>query len=158
MRTFWIDRTIDVAIVSGANHLAVSLFSAATLEAFQLTIVRTIVNLDIWHLRDVVGVERVSLGIGLASEQGFAAVDGEADPGEETQSPIRGWVWRGQYVIGGAQTELRTVRVEKDIRAMRKLENGVYYIGLRSNNIDTASFDPHVTGMVRTLVGHPEKT
>jgi len=161
MRTFWRDETIDVDIVTGAIHQAVQLLDGIGVgtgrREDQLTIVRTIIGLNLWHVRDSIGDQLLSIGIGVASQQGFAAIDGEADPGEESQFPIKGWTYRGQYVVIGQTTDATAyTRIDKDIRAMRKLENGIYYLGLRNDNLTPTAFNVRVTGLIRMLVGVPD--
>ncbi len=59
-----------------------------------------------------------TLGLFMGTTEGIAAA-AVPEPGVSGDNP--GWMWRAQYPIrGGAENVLESVRVDVDLRAMRK--------------------------------------
>jgi len=152
MATFWRDRIINQVVVDGAHARVVLLDQSDRQE--QLTVIRAIFGLTLWHVRDAIGEQNVSIGLGLASAEGSAIAGGAgvANAAVETDFPLRGWMFRSQYLLSGQVVDQHSVRIEKDIRAMRKMENGVLYLSINSANLLASAFDVHVTGIMRFLM------
>ncbi len=157
MPRLWIDTPMDLAVVVGTPAvLSLMTGVSATQTRFdQMTLLRTIIGIDIAHaVHDSgEGSQRVSVGIAVASQEAFAAA---ALPDTEigTDFPTRGWVWRALYRVWGFaadQPAVFTRRVDLDIRAMRKLENGESYITAANVNQEGTTGTVNIVGMVRQL-------
>ncbi len=129
---FWIDTSFAVDVASGAENLT-SLMSgvSATQSRRGWTMVRTIIGIDIAHtVHDSgEGSQTVHMGIGVTSQEAFAS-GSVPDPDVATDHPTRGWVIRAAYRCWGFaadQAQYNVRRVDKDIRAKRKLDNGEMY-------------------------------
>ena len=121
-----------------------------------LTLLRTIVGCHIGALihDSGEGVQIVDLGIGVASQDAVAA-QALPDPNVATDYPPRGWVWRARYLTYGftaGAEDIFTNRVDKDIRARRRLDNGdAYIIVNNSAEQGPVAHTIGVTGLIRQL-------
>ena len=157
MPRLWIDTHLNSSIASGAQVDA-SLMTgvSATQTRFdQMTLLRTIVGIDIaYTVHDSgEGSQLVNLGIAIASQEALAA-GVVADPGTSTDFPTRGWVWRAQYRIFGFAADQPAVfdrRVDLDLRAQRKLENGEAFIVIANVAHEGVATAIDVTGLIRQL-------
>ena len=157
MPRLWIDTVVQSTIaVGGSTVLSLMTGVSSTQSRFdQMTLLRTIIGLDIG--RQVYdsgeGSEIVSLGIGIASQEAFAA-QVLADPFTSTDFPTRGWIWRGVYRVFGFaadQPAVFTRRIDLDLRSQRKLENGEAYINMQMSSLEGAPSISQVVGLVRQL-------
>ena len=157
MPRIWIDTIVNVAIASGAQSL-ISLMtgvSAVQPRFDRMTLLRTIVGLDIaYTVHDSgEGSQSFSVGIGVASQEAFAAGT-VSDPETDTDFPTRGWVWRARYRIFGFaadQPAIFTRRVDIDLRAQRKLENGEAFIVMTNGALEGVVTAVSPLGLVRQL-------
>jgi hypothetical protein len=157
MPRIWIDTVLNVAVATSATVLT-SLMTgvSATQTRFdQMTLLRTIVGIDIARtVHDSgEGSETFSIGIGIASQEAFAAAS-LSDPQIATDFPTRGWIWRAQYRIFGFAADQPTIftrRVDLDLRAMRKLENGEAFVTMVNLAQEGVSSADTVTGIIRQL-------
>ncbi len=157
MARFWVDTTFNDDVVVGAQLLRSLMtgFSSPQTRADQMTLLRTIIGIDCARtVHDSgEGSERVSIGIGLTSQEAFAA-GVVADPETNTDFPVRGWVWRANYRVFGFAADQPTIftrRIDKDVRAMRKLENGEMYLVCSNAALEGVSGTVRLTGLVRQL-------
>ena len=157
MPRLWVDTVVNATVVVGTQYLQglMTGVSAAETRLSQMTLLRTIIGIDIARtVHDSgEGSEAISIGIGIASQEAFAAGT-VADPGVSTDFPLRGWVWRTRYRIWGFaadQPAIFTRRVDLDIRAQRKLENGEAYLAADLVAVEGANSGVNVTGTIRQL-------
>ena len=157
MPRLWIDTVINPTVVIGTQLLQglMTGVSATDTRLSQMTLLRTIIGLDLARtVHDSgEGSEAISIGIGIASQEAFAAGT-VADPGVSTDFPTRGWVWRQRYRIWGFaadQPAIFTRRIDLDIRSQRKLENGESYMAADLIAVEGANSTVNVTGIIRQL-------
>ncbi len=157
MPRIWIDTGLGL-VVASAGQANVSLMTgvSATQTRFdRMTLLRTILGFDIaYAVRDSgEGSQLVSIGIGVTSQEAFAA-GSLPDPEVDGDFPARGWVWRNRYRIFGFaadQPAVFTRRVDLDLRAMRKLENGEAYLIAANGAVEGATAVINIHGIVRQL-------
>ena len=118
-----------------------------------MTLLRTIIGVDIAHLvhDSGEGSQQVSVGVGVVSQESFAA-GSLPDPEVVADFPIRGWIFRARYRIFGFaadQPQFMTRRIDMDIRAKRKLDNGESYWRSVNTNEEGVIGVILVSGMVR---------
>jgi len=130
-------------------------------EEVNKTVARLIVGIDL-HIdnpdTNATGVARVTLGIGVATVEGF---DGGAatvpSPSTTKEYPIHGWLFRAQYVVMYSNSatfgiELhRFPRIDKDLRASRKVDKGILYLAV-TNVALQGNIAVEMTGMVRAFM------
>ena len=151
---FWIDTRMNETIGSAAQGLESLMTNVSSTQSRRgWTMVRTIIGIDI--ARSVhdsgEGSDLVEIGIGVTSQEAFAA-GVVPDPQTPTDHPTRGWVYRAGYRIWGFaadQPAIYTIRVDKDIRAKRKLDNGEMYIVIDNNPLEGTAGAILVTGYIR---------
>ncbi len=156
-RRMWIDTNLNNTVTIGTQFL-VSLMtgvSAAQTRGDQMTLQRTIIGMDLGRtVHDSgEGSELVVAGIGIASQEAFAAGT-ISDPLIATDFPTRGWIWRAHYRVFGFaadQPAVFTRRIDMDLRSQRKLENGEAYLAIDVVAIEGASSTVNVTGLIRQL-------
>ena len=157
MPTIWIDKLPNLVVASGAQG-AFSLSPTITqtqLRLERLTLIRLIIGIDIMpSIRDSgEGDTLVSLGIGVFSDEATQA-GVFADPTVETDHPARGWPWRGRYrvyAVAADDQNVSRVRVDVDIRAARKLENGVLMMVVNNDPSQGVATPITMTGIIRSL-------
>ncbi len=157
MPRLWIDTDLQFNVGSSAGN-AVSLMtgvSAAQTRFDQMTLLRTIVGIDIGYtVHDAgEGSQKYSVGIGIASQEAFAA-DSLSDPQTDTDFPTRGWIWRSRGRVFGFIADdpaVFTRRIDIDLRSQRKLENGEAFFTLFNTAVEGAASSITVSGMIRQL-------
>jgi len=159
MPRIWIDSFVNetVSVAGGDLQSLMSGVTPAQTRFDQMTLLRTLIGLDIARtVHDSgEGSELLAIGIGIASQTAFAlGLTGVSDPEIATDFPTRGWVWRAKYRTFGFAADQPAVfvrRVDLDIRAMRKLENGEAYIVMGLTALEGVSSAVSVTGLIRQL-------
>ncbi len=121
----------------------------------RLTLLRTIIGLDVaYTVHDAgEGSQRVSLGIGVAEQVAFAT-PALPNPGNAGDFPPRGWVYRGVHRVFGFASDQPTVftrRIDLDIGARRKLDNGVSYLITENIAVEGVASSINITGVIRQL-------
>jgi len=157
MPRLWIDTDAGLSLASGAvGRLTLMTGVPAASDRFhQMTLLRTIIGIDIaYTVHDSgEGSQIVSVGIGIASQDAFAA-GATAGPQTDLDFPTRGWVWRARYRVFGFAADQPAVfvrRVDLDLRSQRKLENGEgYFTGFNAANEGVATAVT-ISGMIRQL-------
>ena len=132
--TLWIDTNLNSQVAT-AGQAVVSLTGNVATQAARLvglTLLRTIIGLNVAHLihDSGEGSQRVFLGIGCGSQEAVAA-SAVPDPSVEQDYPPRGWVWKTAgrtYGFAADQAAVFDWRIDRDIRARRKLDNGDCYL------------------------------
>ena len=131
------------------------LFDLGATRLDTITIVRLVGYFGLSHealLTPVDGIQRIDVGIGVASEPAFASGNvPEADI--STEYPPRGWLYATTRRIL-MDTSIGTAFLpewEFDMRASRKLDKGILYLTLSNNNVIGAGQAVLITGRVRAL-------
>ena len=152
---FWIDSIINATLVAG-TQIDVDMMGVASFSESRRgwTLVRTIIGLDVaYAVHDSgEGSHLVSMGIGIAGTEALSAVGGTAEPDVAAEHPVRGWLYRAQYRIFGFAADDPTVysaRIDRDIRAKRKLDNGLCIFSANSALHEGAASTVKVTGIIR---------
>ena len=151
---FWIDTRINTAVVVGTLNIKTLMTDVTASQSRRgWTCVRTIIGLD--FARTVhdsgEGSNLVGVGIGVASQEAFTA-SAISNPSTNTDFPTRGWLWRAMARIWGFAADdpqFMTWRIEKDIRAKRKIDNGEMYISASNETLEGTSGAMTLTGLVR---------
>ena len=157
MPTIWIDTVFDVDVASGTSRTDSLMTGVSSTQTRfdRMTLLRTIVGLDVARaVHDSgEGSEKVSLGIGVTSQEAFAAGI-VADPETASDFPVKGWVWRASYRVYGFaadQPAVFNVRIDKDLRGNRKLENGEMYMATTVAALEGSNSSTTIVGIVRQL-------
>ncbi len=157
MATLWIDSHLNVTTVSGdkkENSLMTG-FSPGDTRLARMTLLRTIIGLDVaYTVHDSgEGSQLMSMGIGIATNEAFTAGSLPL-PNLATSFPRLPWIWRAQYRIFGFAADQPTIftrRIDLDIRAKRKLENGIAFINWLNLAKEGVASAVEVTGIIRLL-------
>jgi len=158
MATLWIDNRIDQDTASGATsqiNLIGEFPAFETLRLARLTLLRTIIRLDIaYTVHDSgEGSQLIAMGIGIASNE---AISGSvtSDPEDPSEHPTRGWVFRGMWRAFGFAADQPAISVrpvDLDLRARRKLENGIPFLSINNTAQEGVAAAVNVAGFVRML-------
>ncbi len=151
--TDWIDSTVLQQTATGSQDLVSLMTGVAPVNVRRQTLIRTIIELRCYSVTvaGAWGTQLVSIGIGIASQEAFAAGT-VPDPNIANDQPSRGWIFRTQVVvaqngIGGSVI----FEVRADIRSQRKLDDGECYIVINNDTDLGTSFEVRTTGLVRQL-------
>ncbi len=157
MPNLWIDTVLSQDTASGAQSLKSLMTGFASIDTrlSRMTLLRTIIGVDVGPLThdSGEGSQSVALGIAVASQEAFAAGT-VPDPQTDGDFPVRGWVWRAIYrtfAFAADQPAIFTRRIDLDIRAMRKLDNGESYLVTNNAALEGSTHAIRTTGMVRQL-------
>ena len=158
-RTIWSDTLMSNDIASGGTlHLQLTAgFSADETRLASMTLMRTIIGMDVGHaVHDSgQGSQLIDVGIGVTSQEAFAAgVASLPDPNTFDDFPTRGWVFRARGRVFGFAADQPAVyswRIDRDVRSRRKLENGVAYIVFANSASEGSTGAVRVTGLIRQL-------
>ena len=156
-RTKWEDTRVDMLPANG-GQTHISLMGTVTPnESEGETLVRTIGELGLFSttVAGAYGVQRVDIGIGLASQEAFAA-GVLPDPNTADEEPRGGWLYRYQCLVAQNGTGTNIIyHCRFDIGAMRKIDGDELYIIVNNGNLLAATFTVQVTGLVRCLIKLP---
>ena len=151
--TDWIDTRVNLTIASPSQGRQSLMTGVAPVNMRGMTLIRTIISLGMYSasIAGAWGVQNCDIGIGVASQEAFAA-GVVPDPSADADKPPRGWVYRTSKVVGqnGAGAPIVTV-LEADIRGARKIENGELYIVVDNALLLGTSFSVSIDGLIRTL-------
>ena len=161
MPTLWADTLPNMTVALGVGGITsvdlLTNFDFRPGRADRMTLTRTIIGIDIARtVHDSgEGSEQVFLGIGVIGKEAFLA-GGTAipDPFDPTEWPARGWIWKAAYRVFGFaadQPAVFNVRVDLDIRAQRKLENGTCFITAHNTIFEGSNSTINVSGLIRQL-------
>ena len=123
------------------------------------TIVRMLIGMQFFPASPnaVNGVQRVMIGVGVTSDDAFSA---GALPDLETDAdfPVQGWMYRDSFnladIASGGNPGL-ILRVEKDIRAQRKIDRSTPFLVVRTNQVQGTAFAVIESGIIRILYKLP---
>jgi len=156
-KMLWIDTLVNADVPNGgqaAQDLTTDFTSEAT-RLSQMTLMRMIVRLDIaYTVHDAgEGSQRVGIGFGIESQEAFAA-GVHPDPLTASDFPARGWIYRGAWRVFGFAADQPAVSIRElnfDIRARRKLENGLSFIVSDNQALEGVASTVRIFGLVRQL-------
>ena len=152
---YWEDTVINASVVDDADDLRSLVGGLSEDERRGMTIVRTIISLQLTPLTTsgVVGSMVVDLGVGIANEQAFTAGAGSLpDPAINSERPPRGWIWRDRVmVLDDATTLAVPTVVHQDLRSKRKVDAGIPYLTTSPSSRTGTDFTIRISGIVRLL-------
>jgi len=155
-RTAWVDRIIDNDILTGGQALLSLLGTLTPIETRATTVVRIIVDLKAHPISSppTVGASRTAIGIGVASQDAFAAGVGSVpDPESAADEPPRGWLYRNaQGIYSGSVETTDLARFKVDLRTKRKIDNGELYMIVTNTAMFGTTYTVTLVGIVRTLL------
>jgi len=154
---FWVDLPQSTQIATGAKSEVDLLVGLTANESRSgITVMRIIL---MWALAALVhdsgeGSQIVTMGIGIASQEAFAA-GALADPETTDDFPTGGWLFRGRartIAFAADQPAFYERVVERDLRAKRRLNNGVLYQSITNTADQGSTHVVQVAGMTRVLL------
>ena len=151
--TDWIDTLVGFTVATGVQSNVSLMTGVAPVNVWRQTLIRTIVELSVYSssVAGVWGTQLVNAGIGIASQEAFAA-GVLADPNVANDQPSRGWIYRTGFVVGQNATGGNIVHnVRADIRAARKLDDGECYLVVNNGTDLGTAFTILVRGIIRQL-------
>ena len=135
-------------MAAGASTTLLLVEDVADPEKRGCTLVRMILGFDLLPAVPLVvsGVMRATVGIGLASDDAFAAAAlPEVD--DQTDYPQGGWLFRGSWTVRDeAAISVPFVRVDRDVRAMRKIDRSSVYIRIATSLVEGSAFSVIANG------------
>ncbi len=101
-------------------------------------------------------VQRVDLGIGVASEEAFLA-GVVPDPDFSSEYPARGWLWVTTAVMvhnnaSGTVEDWFYPEILFDVGANRVVDKGRLFLAISNNLSDGSARSVRVTGRIRSLI------
>ena len=155
--TDWIDQLVNFTLASGTGS-PITLLPGRTPEEMQgYTLIRTIMCYQIMPeaAGAVIGEQVVDIAIGTASQEAFAA-GVVPDPSVEADEPQRGWVYRCRHhVRDSTGFSIQYPTFERDLRAMRKIDNGELYLVTDNFALVGTAFSIRFLGIIRSLFKQP---
>ncbi len=130
---FWVDTITNTQVASGAKSETSLMTGISSTESrMGMTLMRLILCYSLGRtiMDSGEGIDLVSIGIGIASQEAFAG-GVLADPESSAEFPMGGWLYRCRYAVHGFATNAQAVfqiQIDKDLGAKRKLNNGELYI------------------------------
>jgi len=158
-QTMWVDTLVNESIATSAQGVITLLGTAVAPEFLQRgnTIVRTIFDLRLYSatVAGAWGVTAVDLAFGIASQESFA-VSVVSDPNVAAERPIGGWMYRTRCMVSQNGTGTAILHAcTGDLRNMRKLDTGQYFLVANVGALNGATFTVKITGIVRVLLKLP---
>ena len=152
-RADWQDTFIGLDVASGAQSITSLMGNQAAPDQRGVTVVRSIFR---FHLIPPTaasdGYTAITCGIGVVSQEGFAA-GVVPDPQVMTDRPPRGWLFREMAVVTAAASMVtgRSQEMMGDLRGKRKVDNGELVVIFNSDHIGGTAFTVTLRGIVRTV-------
>ena len=158
-RRLWTDTLVDIAVGTGASNFVdlTSTFLVNEMRLAQLTLVRTIVGLDVaYSVHDAgEGSQQADLGIcGVSREAIAGGVGSLPNPAVAADKPILPWVWRYRARIFGFIADdpaVFTRRIDLDLRSQRRLQNGEMILRVANTAEEGATSTLLFSGLIRCL-------
>jgi len=158
---WWIDTHIATQLTAGgiSGPDLMGEFQADRLARRGLTVTRLLVHLAFLTTTEggSEGIMRVDCGIGVITDDAFTAA-ARPDPDQDLDRPARGWLWRDSFVsretVQGTNLVSPGFFIDHhvDIRARRRLDDGVLFLGMTNTIIAGTGHAVQVAGLIRTLV------
>jgi len=158
-RSLWVDTVFGLTVSTNSENLTDLMGTLLENETrlSQLTLVRTIIGMDIAYVVHDSGEGSQQAGVGIlvaGREAVVAGVGSLPQPDVEADFPATPWVWRARYRIFGFaadQPAVFTRRIDLDIRSQRKMANGELMLVVTNNPQEGATAAIQFTGMIRSL-------
>jgi len=154
----WMDQVLDADVGNGGT-LTAKLFdpSSQTRGLEHSTVTRLIIGTNIFPatLTETSGAQRLAIGIGVASIESIdLGATALPDPSVNDQFPAGGWLYRAGYVVVAGTSE-SSQRLDVDLGAARKLQNGGVFLFLRNTAQVATAFTVTMAGQIRILLRMP---
>ena len=157
-QTLWVDTLHEFGIGSG-TAVNVSLMGPlipAESRNYGMTLIRTIICHDYHYtVHDSgEGHQVLDIGIAVAEQDAFSALALPDVGAALAEYPTRGWIYRCRHSLQGFAADQPAVDVRsvyRDIRAMRKLDNGLVYLQAQNAPGSGAASSVNVMGITRCL-------
>ena len=149
----WTDTLISSTVASGAQGIITLMGGMSQIDSRGLTVARTIVRLSFLPPVAVSdAIQGLHFGIGVVGQDAFAA-SAVPDADVDGDRPPRGWIIRDSVAVPGAasMTNAAPVRVELDIRGMRKVDDGELVLIMDSVAISGTPFIVRAFGIIRVV-------
>ena len=161
MHREWVDLGFNALLVATGFQIVPLDILFDMREVVNKTVTRLIIGFDVDAPdpdENDVFVMRMNFGIGVATREAFdAGVASVPSLAATTEFPIHGWLWRSQYTVSFSNSATFGIelykfpRIDKDIRAARKVDKGVLYFAAVNTVIQGAN-SVQLGGMIRALV------
>ena len=157
--TAWDDEIHEFSLTNSSQTAINLMTNVADPEKRGCTLVRLIIDVVLFPATpgNASGRQIVSLGIGVVSDDAFAAGT-LPDPEEESDYPVGGWVYRARKSVFDetlATGLVRPVLIEKDLRAMRKLDRSTLALIVHNGAVEGTAFTIGMSGLTRSLYKLP---
>ena len=157
--TAWDDQTItSLTASSGASQEVLLIENVADSEKRGCTLVRTLVRLTAMpsSITSVNGIQLVHFGIGLTSDDAFAA-GALPDVEIDDDYPVAGWVWRDSVYVRDSTVASagQIVRLEAELQSQRRLDRSSVFLTFSNVPVQGTPFAVSVGGIVRMLYKLP---
>ena len=157
-RTAWDDELIGTTVANAGQQVNLIAQNVSDPEKRGCTIIRVIYHM--WFLPNspgaVNGVEQITLGIGIASDDAFSA---GAIPEADTAAdfPMSGWMYRDRLLVVDSidAKDSPAVELYRDLRVSRKMERGSVYVTHESDGFVGSAFTVAFSGIIRVLYKLP---
>ena len=159
--TAWDDQLPNFSVADGAFGSFLLMSDVADPEKRGCTLVRMILDFDIFPATPgaVSGRQNFALGIGVVSDDAFTAgASGMPNPEVGSDYPVTGWLWRKRVAVFDetlASGVVTPVHVDRDLRAMRKLDRSSLVLMTFNGTAEGSPFAVTVMGTIRTLYKLP---
>jgi len=158
-RRTWADTNLSLTLVSDAVqeiNLLTNVLPSDTKTAVR--IIGRLIACPASLTAQVQGGMRIDIGIGVATEEAFG-VGGASlpNPSLPANQPARGWLYKTTMTCikehdSGTTNEFTFVDVlHFDVRAMRKVDRGILFLGIESDSFVGSAFDVDLIGTIRVL-------
>jgi len=157
--TAWEDTFVNQTLVNNARLDQDLLVNVSDADKRGMTVIRTLIHLYFPETAatEVSGVQKLLMGIQLASEDAFAAM-AVPDPNNSTEFPIGGWMYRDIVVVSQSSARLHqnpVTEVRLDLRSQRKLDRSEMIFSIENNASGGTAFGVDVVGLIRVLYKLP---
>ncbi len=158
MPTLWIDDLMSLSVAAGSQSsqtLGPASLTDIEDRLLRLTLLRTIVRIDVAPTvpDSGEGDQVIDMGIAVVSMEAQAA-SAFPDPVVESDFPTRPWLYRARYrvyAVAAGDQNREIVRIDKDLRGKRKLENGKLMFIVDNSDNQGVSSPCQITGIIRQL-------
>ena len=150
-RRRWVDNLIAQTTANSTQD-SQSLIDGAVTENKGMTLVRLIIGMNIRASTGVLQSQDTQVvSMGIAAMSADAATAGAfADPNLGSDQPASGWLWRWQALVT-EDVSAGLIRIEKDVRTMRKVEYGDIRLIINNDPDIGSAFSVETMGLIRAL-------
>ncbi len=157
--TAWEDTFVAQSLANNARLDQDLLVNVSDADKRGMTVVRILVHLYFTSTAGtpVDGIQKLSMGIQLSSEDAFAA-NAVPDPNNVTEYPIGGWLYRDVVVVAEAASGIHInppAEIRLDLRSQRKLDRSEMMYSVENNALGGTNFSVDANGFIRVLYKLP---